>query len=102
MAVEGATLKGHEGHDPLTTLNLPTAVHAQALKLLTRIVTTHTASECERAADRAEGFVLGLETVKALNAASAEALYLVTARGHHSRISAPDHPYQKPKLKTST
>jgi hypothetical protein len=69
----------------LATLNLPHAVHAQALKLLGRIQLAHSADELRRASDRAEGFVLGLETVKALNPASIEGLYVafdnaVTAR----------------------
>ena len=46
------------------------------MKLLGNIAQTRTATDCHRAADRAEGFVLGLETVKALNAASIEGLYL--------------------------
>ncbi|NWE43570.1 hypothetical protein HX875_29110 [Pseudomonas yamanorum] len=56
----------HERHDPLSAYNLPAAVHAQAA----------TVAKVRRAADRAEGFGLGLETVKALNAASLEALYV--------------------------
>lgn len=62
--------------DPLAAYNLPHAIHAQALKLLGAIAQARTATECNRAADRAEGFGLGLETVKALNAASLEGLYL--------------------------
>lgn len=67
---------GHESHDPLAAYNLPHAIHAQALKLLGNIAQARTAADCHRAADRAEGFGLGIETVKALNAASIEALYL--------------------------
>lgn len=67
---------GHERNDPLAALNLPLAIHAQALKLLSNIAQARTASDCHRAADRAEGFGLGIETVKALNAASIEGLYL--------------------------
>ncbi|MDR6918928.1 hypothetical protein J2X66_005833 [Pseudomonas sp. 3296] len=51
-------------------------VRTQALKLLERIQQARTADELISAADRAEGFVLGLETVKALNAASLEGLYV--------------------------
>ncbi|POF43441.1 hypothetical protein B0D71_01090 [Pseudomonas laurylsulfativorans] len=64
------------GHDPLAALNLPSAVRARALKLLGAIAQARTAADCARAADRAEGFALGLETVRALNAASLEGLYL--------------------------
>ncbi|NBB33767.1 hypothetical protein [Pseudomonas sp. BC115LW] len=63
-------------HDPFTALNLPQAVFAQALKLLERIRRAHNTDELWCASDRAEGFVLGLETVKALNAASIEGLYV--------------------------
>jgi hypothetical protein len=51
-------------------------MRTQALKLLERIQQACTADELFSAADRAEGFVLGLETVKALNAASLEGLYV--------------------------
>ncbi|WP_130932237.1 hypothetical protein [Pseudomonas sp. Sample_24] len=63
-------------HDPFAALNLPQAIHAMALKLLGNIAQARTAADCHRAADRAEGFALGIETVKALNAASLEGLYL--------------------------
>jgi hypothetical protein len=53
----------NEQHDPFSTLNLPQAVHVQALKLLGSIALTRTANDCRCAADRAEGFVLGVETV---------------------------------------
>lgn len=66
----------NEPHDPFTALNLPQGIHAQALKLLGAIAQARTTAECNRAADRAEGFGLGLETVKALNPASIEGLYL--------------------------
>ena len=68
--------RGTPINDPLTALNLPQAVYAQALKLLCNIAQARTADDCTRATDRAEGFGLGLETVKALNAASQEGLYL--------------------------
>lgn len=67
---------GNEQHDPLAALNLPQGIHAQALKLLGAIAQARTAADCTRAADRAEGFGLGIETVKALNPASIEGLYL--------------------------
>lgn len=67
---------GNDSSDPLAALNLPQGIHAQALKLLGNIAQARTAADCTRAADRAEGFGLGLETVKALNPASIEGLYL--------------------------
>ncbi|RKS17096.1 hypothetical protein BJ917_5253 [Pseudomonas sp. WPR_5_2] len=63
-------------NEELAAVNLPQGVHAQALKLLARIQQAHSPDELWRAADRAEGFALGLETVKALNPASLEGLYL--------------------------
>lgn len=62
-------------NDTLAALNLPPAVHAQALKLLAQIAQAHTADALFRASDRADGFVLGLETVLALNATSIGGLY---------------------------
>lgn len=62
--------------DPLAGLNLPPAVHAQALKLWQGIHLSSTVSDTLHALDRAEGFVLGIETVKALNPASIEGLYV--------------------------
>ncbi|WP_245846260.1 MULTISPECIES: hypothetical protein [Pseudomonas] len=55
---------------------MPEAVHAQALNLLASIEQAKSARDALHAADHAEGFVLGMETLKALNAASVEALYL--------------------------
>lgn len=59
----------------LDALHLPPAVKVQTLKLLSRISQASNADELWRASDRADGFVLGLETVKVLNAASIEGLY---------------------------
>ncbi|WP_447891390.1 hypothetical protein [Pseudomonas atacamensis] len=61
--------------DDVTAMNLPHAVQAQVLKLLAQIARAQTADDLFRASDRAEGFVLGLETVRALNAGSIEGLY---------------------------
>ncbi len=62
--------------DPLAALNLPSFIHAQALKLLNQISQTRTATDCTHAALRAEGFSLGVETLRALNPACLEGLYL--------------------------
>lgn len=70
-------LSPREPHDPLAAYNLPNAVRSRALRLLAAIEQARTLADCTRAADRAEGFVLGIETVRALNAASIEGLYLV-------------------------
>lgn len=63
-------MSGHLGIDPWADYNLLAAAHSQALKLLPRIQQAQTPDELRRAADRAEGFALGIETVEALNAAS--------------------------------
>lgn len=76
----------HDMCDPFTALNLPHAVQAQALKLLNRIQQAHSQDDVRRAADRAEGFVLGVETVKALNPASIEGLYLVFDNAATARL----------------
>ena len=75
-----------DGHDPLAGLNLPQGIHAQALRLLAAITQARTATDCKRAADRAEGFGLGIETVKALNAASNEGLYLAFEHAATARL----------------
>ncbi|MBD8671584.1 hypothetical protein [Pseudomonas lurida] len=62
--------------DTIAALNLPASVHTQALKLLDAISHARTLDETLRAADRAEGFGLGIETVRALNASAVEGLYL--------------------------
>lgn len=59
----------------LTALNLPPAVKVQTLKLLARISQAVNPDELWRASDRAAGFVLGLETVGALDSTSIDALY---------------------------
>lgn len=61
--------------DALAALKLPNAVEVQTLKLQRQIELAYKADDLFRASDRAEGFVLGLETVKALNAASIQGLY---------------------------
>ena len=75
------------GHDPFAALNLPHAIHAQALKLLANIAQARTAVDCHRSADRAEGFGLGIETIKALNAASLEGLYLTFEHAATARLA---------------
>lgn len=62
-------------NDTLSALDLPPAVKMQTLKLLARISQAASADELWRGSDRAAGFVLGLETVEALDAARIKALY---------------------------
>ena len=62
--------------DPLAPLNLPASIHAQATKLISAIAQANTVGDTLRAADRAEGFGLGIETLRALNPSDLEGLYL--------------------------
>lgn len=61
--------------DILAALDLQPAVKIQTLKLLARISQATSPDELWRASDRAAGFVLGLETVEVLDAASIKALF---------------------------
>lgn len=62
-------------NDTLVALDLPPAVKIQTLKLLARIRQAASADDLWRATDCATGFVLGLATVEALNAAGLKGLY---------------------------
>lgn len=64
----------------LIPLNLPDAVRNQARRLLIAIQQADNGADLQRAADRADGFGLGIETVRALNPSSLEGLYLVFDR----------------------
>ena len=61
----------------LTPLNLPESVRKQACRLLVAIQQSRSGAELVRAADRADGFGLGIETLRALNPSDLERLYLV-------------------------
>ncbi|MDC6381263.1 hypothetical protein BW687_013905 [Pseudomonas graminis] len=56
---------------------MPSAVRQELDLLLAAVKRASTSDEAERAGIRAEGFVLGVERLKALQPASIEALYLV-------------------------
>ncbi|MNW04362.1 hypothetical protein D3C71_2004430 [compost metagenome] len=60
----------------MAPLNLPVYLHAQACKLLHAIGGASGLDNVQRAADRAEGFALGVETLRALNPGDVECLYL--------------------------
>lgn len=62
------------------SITMPTAVTQELDLLLATIKRAATSDEAERAGLRAEGFVLGIERLKALQPASIEALYLVVER----------------------
>lgn len=72
-------------YDEFAALNLPRSVHAQALKLLAGIAQASTLADTLHAADRAEGFTLGIETVKALNPGVIESLYVAFDHASQAR-----------------
>ncbi|MBC3207914.1 hypothetical protein HU755_14020 [Pseudomonas sp. SWRI111] len=76
---------GDETSDPLVVLKLPSSVYKQASRLLAGIAQAKTLADTLHAADRAEGFTLGIETVKALNLGAIEGLYLVFDRASQVR-----------------
>jgi hypothetical protein len=75
------------GHPP-RSLNLPTAIRAQARQLQAAIGGARSLDELRRAADRAEGFVLGLKTVRALKPIDVENLYVVFVSAAQARQAA--------------
>lgn len=58
------------------TLELPTGVRAAVLKLLNAVEVAESVRSVNMAAQRAEGFVLGLETAGAFRPDVLEALYI--------------------------
>lgn len=68
-------MRSRDGHGPFAALNLPRAIFVQAGKLLQGIATARTLADVQSSADRAEGFVLGLETAKALSPLSLEVMH---------------------------
>jgi len=76
---------GLSSSDLLAPLGLPSAIRAQASKLLRAISSAATLEDALRAADRAEGFALGIETVRALNPSDVEGLYLAFDRAFQAR-----------------
>ena len=58
-------------------ISLPKGVGTHAEKLFDAITQAATAEELNRAGGKAEGFVLGLESTKAIKSQVAESLYVV-------------------------
>jgi hypothetical protein len=69
-------------HDNIT---MPSAVRVELDLLLASIKRATTRDEAERAGLRAEGFVLGVERLKALQPGSIETLYLMVEQAVESR-----------------
>ncbi|MDU9040222.1 hypothetical protein NHG97_16110 [Pseudomonas corrugata] len=73
----------------LAPLNLPQHIHARAARLLLAIAMAHDLYDIlratTRATTRAEGFGLGLETVKALDPESIKGLYLAFEAASQAR-----------------
>ncbi|POA73860.1 MULTISPECIES: hypothetical protein [Pseudomonas] len=57
-------------------ISLPKGVGPQAMKLWDAITQAGSAAELNRAGGKAEGFVLGLESTKAIKGQVAESLYV--------------------------
>ncbi|AZD07435.1 hypothetical protein C4K26_2023 [Pseudomonas chlororaphis] len=57
-------------------ISLPKGVSPQAMKLWDAITQAGSAAELNRAGGKAEGFVLGLESAKAIKSQVAESLYV--------------------------
>ncbi|AVO58251.1 hypothetical protein [Pseudomonas chlororaphis] len=57
-------------------ISLPKGVGPQAMKLWDAITQAGSAAELNRAGGKAEGFVLGLESAKAIKSQIAESLYV--------------------------
>lgn len=67
-------------------LILPTAIHGALRQLLARIEAAGSAAECQRAQDRAEGVVYGLELGKVLEAERLERLYVLIEDAATARV----------------
>jgi hypothetical protein len=76
---------GNPVSNPLSPLGLPAAIRVQGSKLLRAISSAATPEDTHRAADRAEGFALGIDTVRALTPGEVEGLYLVFDRAFQVR-----------------
>ena len=61
----------------IAQISLPKGVGPHAEKLFDAITQASTAEELNRAGGKAEGFVLGLESTKAIKSQIAESLYVV-------------------------
>lgn len=85
----------------MTTDNIimPAAVREETHRLLAAITRASTGRDAEHAGLRAEGFVLGVERLKAMKPESIEALYLVFEVAVEMRIGeldAIEGPPQRP------
>ncbi|MFK3821587.1 hypothetical protein ACI2KL_05150 [Pseudomonas yamanorum] len=68
-------------------ISLPKGVGPQALKLLDAITGADTKEDLNRAGGKAEGFVLGLESAKAIKSQIAESLYVAYDDAASNRLS---------------
>ncbi|MCF7532056.1 hypothetical protein [Pseudomonas petrae] len=74
----------------IDNIAMPAAVQQELDLLLAAIKCATTGDEAERAGMRAQGFVLGVERLKALQPASIEALYLAVEHAVELRTSELD------------
>lgn len=67
-------------------ITMPAVVRQELDQLLAAIKRATTTDEAERGGIRAEGFMLGVERLKALQPASIEAIYLVVEQSVELRV----------------
>jgi hypothetical protein len=75
--------------EALDALSLPASVYMQTGNFLAHIETCLSPEELQRVADRAEGFVFGIEPVRALNYSAIEGLYRLlehTVQAHREAL----------------
>lgn len=67
-------------------ITMPSAVRQELVRLTAAIRRATSSDDAQRAGLRAEGFVLGVERLKALQPASIEALYLIVEQAVEERV----------------
>lgn len=77
--------------EALNALNLPAPVYMQTANFLARVETCLSLEDLRRVSDRADGFVLGIETVRALNYGTIEGLHVLlkdAVQAHREALQA--------------
>lgn len=67
-------------------ITMPSAVRQELVRLIAAIRHAATSDDAQRAGLRAEGFVLGVQRLRALQPASIEALYLIVEQAVEERV----------------
>lgn len=71
----------------LRALKMPVRVHTEVLRLLATIKVAESIQAVRASSNRAEGFVLGLETVQAFNNDLTESLYIGFESAAQNRLA---------------